>query len=260
MTAVKTDTKAVPAHQGISLLLIEKGTPGVVSRKLEKIGGHSSDTAEIFFEDVKVPVGNLLGAEGQGFYAIMKNFALERLIAGVLCVEIAQVMLEKTIDYARSRVAFNKPIIKFQVVRHKIVDMATAVEMNRAFGYQCVKNYLAGVDVTKEISMFKATAAEMVNRAAYDATQVTGRVRVYGRVRGGAALPRSQVRVDRRRHHRDHEGDRRKADGALDRRGKAQAFPGGRRKGRNESRPAAPPSRMTLPHGIESCVRASQTR
>ncbi len=174
VTAVKTDTKADPPHQGISLLLIEKKTPGVVSRKLEKIGGHSSDTAEIFFEDVKVPVGNLLGAEGQGFYAIMKNFALERLVAGVLCVEIAQVMLEKTIDYARSRVAFKKPIIKFQVVKHKIVDIATAVEMNRAFGYQCVKNYVAGVDVTKEISMFKANAAEMVNRAAYDATQILG--------------------------------------------------------------------------------------
>ncbi len=174
VTAVKTDPKAVPAHQGVSLILIEKNTPGIVSRKLEKIGGHSSDTAEIFFEDVKVPAGNLLGAEGQGFYAIMKNFALERLIAGILCVEIAQVIVEKTIDYARSRVAFKKPIVKFQVIKHKIVDMATAVEINRAFGYQCVKNYVAGVDVTKEISMFKATVAEMANRAAYDATQIYG--------------------------------------------------------------------------------------
>jgi acyl-CoA dehydrogenase len=174
VTAVKTDTKAVPAHQGVSLILIEKNTPGVVSRKLEKIGGHSSDTAEIFFEDVKVPVGNLLGGEGQGFYAIMKNFGLERLVAGVLCVSIAEVILEKTIEYAKSRVAFKKPIVKFQVIKHKIVDMATAVEMNRALGYQCVKNYAAGIDVTKEVSMFKATAAEMVNKAAYDATQIYG--------------------------------------------------------------------------------------
>ncbi len=174
VTAVKTDMKAEPAHAGVSLILIEKNTPGVTTRKLEKIGGHSSDTAEIFFEDVKVPAGNLLGAEGQGFYAIMKNFAQERLVVGVLCVAIADVILEKTIEYAQSRVAFGKPIAKFQVIKHKIVDMATAIEINRAFGYQCAKNYAAGVEVTKEISMFKANAAEMVNRAAYDATQIYG--------------------------------------------------------------------------------------
>ncbi len=174
VTAVKTDPKAEPAHQGVSLILVEKNTPGVVSRKLEKTGGHASDTAEIFFEDVKVPVGNLLGGEGQGFYAIMKNFALERLVVGMLCVSIAEVILEKTIEYARSRVAFKKPIVKFQVIKHKIVDMATAVEINRAFGYQCAKNYAAGVEVTKEISMFKAVAGEMVNRAAYEGTQIHG--------------------------------------------------------------------------------------
>ncbi len=174
VTAVKTDMKAEPAHAGVSLILIEKNTPGVTTRKLEKIGGHSSDTAEIFFEDVKVPAGNLLGAEGQGFVAIMKNFAQERLVVGVLCVAIADVILEKTIEYAQSRVAFKKPIAKFQVIKHKIVDMATAIEINRAFGYQCAKNYAAGVEVTKEISMFKANAAEMVNRAAYDATQIYG--------------------------------------------------------------------------------------
>ncbi len=174
VTAVKTDPKADPPHKGISLIVVEKGTPGVTARKLEKIGGHASDTAEIFFEDAAVPAANLLGQEGQGFYAIMKNFQMERLIAGVLCVETAQCILERTIDYTRTRVAFKRPIAKFQVVRHKIVDMATAVEMNRAFGYQCAKNYAGGIDVTKEISMFKAQAAEMVNRMAYDATQLFG--------------------------------------------------------------------------------------
>ncbi|MBN2223780.1 MAG: acyl-CoA dehydrogenase family protein [Deltaproteobacteria bacterium] len=174
VTAVKTDPKAVPAYQGVSLIVIEKNTPGITSRKLEKIGGHSSDTAEIFFEDVKVPVGNLLGGEGQGFYAIMKNFSLERLVICVLCVSIAEAILDKTIEYAQSRVAFGKPIAKHQVIKHKLVDMATEIELNRALTYQCARNYAAGVDVTKEISMAKASAAEMANRVAYDATQIYG--------------------------------------------------------------------------------------
>ncbi len=174
VTAVKTDMKATPPHKGISLFVIEKGAPGVTSRKLEKIGAHASDTAEIFFDQVEVPVENLLGAEGQGFYAIMANFQMERLAIGVLCVATAQHILEKVLEHARQRVAFGKPIAKFQVVRHKLVDMATSIELNRALAYQCAAQYARGADVTKEISMLKASAAEMVNRVAYDATQLYG--------------------------------------------------------------------------------------
>lgn len=174
VTAVKTDTKAEPAHSGISLLVIEKDRKGVTANKLEKIGGHASDTAEIFFEDVEVPAENLLGEEGQGFYAIMKNFQMERLIAGVISVETAQYILEKTIEYTKERVAFKRPISKFQVIRHKLVDMATEIELNRALGYQCALRYTKGDDVTKEISMYKASAGEMVNKVAYDATQLHG--------------------------------------------------------------------------------------
>ena len=174
VTAVKTDLKAEPPHAGISLIVVEKGTPGLSSQKLEKIGGHSTDTAEVFFEDVEVPVENLLGEEGQGFYAVMKNFQMERLVAGIICVEAAQYILEKTIEYTKERVAFKRPISKFQVVRHKLVDMATQIELNRALGYQAASRYIKGEDVTKEISMFKAEAAEMVNRVVYDATQLYG--------------------------------------------------------------------------------------
>lgn len=174
VTAVKTDMSADPPFKGISLILIERERSGVTSRKLEKIGAHSTDTAEIFFEDVEVPEENLLGQEGQGFYAVMQNFQLERLIAGILCVELAQYVLDKTIEYTKEREAFGRPISKFQVVKHKLVDMATAVEMNRAFGYQCALQYTKGRDVTKEISMYKAEAAEMVNRVVYDATQLHG--------------------------------------------------------------------------------------
>lgn len=174
VTAVKTDLKANPPHKGISLMVIERDTPGVTARKLEKIGAHASDTAEIFFDQVEVPAENLLGMEGQGFYAIMMNFQLERLAIGVLCVETAQYILEKVLDHTRQRIAFGRPLAKLQVVRHKLADMATAIELNRALGYQCAIQYSNGADVTKEISMFKASSSEMVNRVAYDATQLYG--------------------------------------------------------------------------------------
>jgi acyl-CoA dehydrogenase len=174
VTAVKTDTKAIPPHKGISLIVVEKGMKGVSARKLEKIGGHASDTAEIFFDQVEVPVEHLLGAEGQAFYAIMKNFQLERLVATILAVSFAQHILELTLDHAKQRVAFGKPIAKFQAVRHKLAEMATAIELNRALSYQCAIQYAKGVDVTKEISMLKYSSAEMVNRVAYDATQLFG--------------------------------------------------------------------------------------
>lgn len=174
VTAVKTDPKANPPHKGISLMVIERNAPGVTARKLEKIGAHASDTAEIFFEQVEVPADNLLGMEGQGFYAIMMNFQLERLAVGVLCVATAQYILDKVLDHTGQRIAFGRPLSKLQVIRHKLADMAIAIELNRALGYQCALQYSKGADATKEISMFKASAAEMVNRVAYDATQLYG--------------------------------------------------------------------------------------
>lgn len=174
VTAVRTDPAAEPAFKGVSLIVIERGTPGVTASKLEKIGCHASDTAEIFFEDVEVPAENLLGGEGQGFVAIMKNFQLERLSIGVLSVAVAQHIFDKTIEYARERIAFKKPISKFQVIRHQLVDMALEIEMNRSFLYQCAYHYAKGEDITKEISMLKIGSAEMVNRIAYRATQIYG--------------------------------------------------------------------------------------
>ena len=174
VVAVKTDPKAEPPFKGISLMIVEKGTPGFTASKLEKIGAHCSDTAELFFEDVTVPKENLLGEEGSGFYAIMQNFQLERLVIAALSVESAQLVLEQTIEYTKERSAFGKPISKFQVVRHKLVDMATEIELNRALVYQCAKAYARGEDVTKEISMVKAASGEMINRIVYQATQLFG--------------------------------------------------------------------------------------
>ena len=174
VVAVKTDPKAEPPFKGISLMIVEKGTPGFTASKLEKIGAHCSDTAELFFEDVTVPKENLLGEEGSGFYAIMQNFQLERLVIAALSVESAQLVLEQTIEYTRERAAFGRPISKFQVVRHKLVDMATEIELNRALVYQCARAYAKGVDVTREISMAKAASGEMINRVVYQATQLYG--------------------------------------------------------------------------------------
>ena len=174
ITAVKTDAQIQPAYKGISLIAVERNTPGVVAKKLKKVGAHSTDTAEIFFEDAEVPVGNLLGGEGQGFYALMKNFQLERLIAGFIFVETAHYILEKTLEYTQQRVAFSKPLSKFQVVKHKLVDMAVQVELHRCLAYECAIRYARGEDVTKEISMLKAASGEMVNRVSYDATQLHG--------------------------------------------------------------------------------------
>ena len=174
IVAVKTDTKAEPPRRGISLIVVEKGTPGLSAQKLDKIGSHASDTAEIFFEDVRVPKENLLGEENRGFYAIMENFQLERLVLSLLALETAQYILEETIEYTKERVAFKRPISKFQVVRHKLVDMATQIELNRALAYGCASRFARGEDVTKEISMLKTSATEMTNRVVYDATQLYG--------------------------------------------------------------------------------------
>ncbi len=174
VVAAKTDKKADPPHRGVSLFVVERGTAGLTTRKLEKIGCHASDTAEIFFDDVKLTKDNLLGKEGQGFYALMAKLQLERLILSVEAIGASRYVLEKTIAYARERKAFGKPITGLQVIRHKLADMATAVEQARAFAYVCADRFAKGKDAVAEISMLKASVGEMVNHVAYDATQIHG--------------------------------------------------------------------------------------
>jgi acyl-CoA dehydrogenase len=174
IVAAKTDKSAEPPHRGISLFVVERGTPGLSSRKLEKIGCHASDTAEIFFDDVKLTEQNLLGEEGQGFYALMNNLQLERLILSIEGIGVTQYILDKTITYAKERKAFGKTLSEMQVIRHKIVDMATTIEQNRAFAYSCAARAAKGENIVKEISMLKACVGEMVNRIGYDATEIHG--------------------------------------------------------------------------------------
>ncbi|MET1077772.1 MAG: acyl-CoA dehydrogenase family protein [Pseudomonas sp.] len=160
---------------GISLLLIEKGTPGFsVGRPLKKMGWWASDTAELFFDDCRVPVDNLIGAENMGFAGIMANFQSERLSLALMANMTAQLALEQSLNWAREREAFGKPIGKFQVLKHRLAEMATQLEMSREFTYRQAAKMAVGKSVIKEISMAKNVATDVADKLTYDAVQLLG--------------------------------------------------------------------------------------
>lgn len=160
---------------GISLLLVEKGTAGFsVGRKLKKMGWWASDTAELFFDDCRVPAENLIGVENAGFACIMANFQSERLALAVMANMTAQLALEESLRWAREREAFGKPIGKLQVLRHRLAEMATQLEVSREFTYRQAAKMAAGKSVIKEISMAKNFATDVADRLTYDAVQVLG--------------------------------------------------------------------------------------
>jgi acyl-CoA dehydrogenase len=162
-------------YAGISLLVIDSDTPGYsVSKKLRKMGWWASDTAQLFFDDCRVPVSHLIGEEGKGFYGIMENFQGERLALAVMAYMTAQLALEESIRYAKEREAFGRPLTGFQVTRHKLVDMATLVEASREFVYRVAAKMDAGQNQVKEISMAKNFACMVSDRVTYDAVQIHG--------------------------------------------------------------------------------------
>jgi acyl-CoA dehydrogenase len=162
-------------HRGISMFLVERETPGfTVSRTLDKMGMRASDTAELSFQDMRVPAENLLGREGVGFYEVMRVFQRERLVAGLHAVAMAQRALEDTITYVRARQAFGGPLTDKQVIRHRLADLATQIEAGRWLTYAACARFAAGEDCVREISMVKLFTAEMVNRVAYDCVQLHG--------------------------------------------------------------------------------------
>ncbi len=174
-------TGAEGAH-GISLLVIESDSPGYsTSESLKKTGWWASDTAEIFFDDCRVPVKNLIGEENQGFYGIMENFQDERLQLTIMANMTAQLALEEAMRYAKERHAFGKPLTGFQVTRHKLVELATLVEVSREFSYRIAAKIDAGVDQIKEISMAKNFSCSVSDKVTYEAVQIFGG---YGFMRG----------------------------------------------------------------------------
>ena len=163
-----------PGAGGVSLLVIDRESPGLSATKLDKLGWRASDTGEIAFDGVRVPVTHLLGQENAGFVYIMQRFALERLILAVGGVSAADFALEVTLDYMASRTAFGRPIDKFQELRHRIAQMASEVECQRAFVYALCERYNNGESLVKEAAMAKLLATQLSDRVIYDCLQMHG--------------------------------------------------------------------------------------
>jgi acyl-CoA dehydrogenase len=162
-------------HKGVSIFIVEKGMPGLkVGRKLSKMGWLCSDTTELFFENCRVPIENLLGEEGEGFREIMKNFQRERLVMSIISVSASQKALEDTIAYARERVVFGRPLSKLHIIRHRIADMVTQIEAACQLTYYVSWLFNQGKATDKEISMTKLFTTEVANRIAYDSLQIHG--------------------------------------------------------------------------------------
>lgn len=148
-------------YGGISLFLFPTNTPGFsVGRKIEKAGNHCSDTAELFFDECRIPKRYLLGEEGHGFYYIMQNFQGERLVGALSGTGGAQVVLNDTIKYCQDRNAFGRPLVGFQVVRHQLVDCETELEVCRTLSYHAADLFERGIPCQREISMAKLYVAE----------------------------------------------------------------------------------------------------
>ncbi|MBI4951004.1 MAG: acyl-CoA dehydrogenase family protein [Myxococcales bacterium] len=171
-TAVRTGG---PGHAGVSLLVVERGTPGFgVSKKLKKTGWWASDTAELFFEDCRVPAANLIGLENAGFVPIMMNFVAERLMLASNCVAIALLAHAESLAYARERAAFGRPIVGFQVTRHKLADMATRIAASRALVHEVLLRYLRGDASPALAAMAKNAASDMCSYVCDEAVQLHG--------------------------------------------------------------------------------------
>lgn len=170
-----------PRHRQLSQFLVERNTPGLtITKKLSKTGMWASDTAELAFDNVRVPSDALIWKEGSGFYQLAEGLQRERLVAAVLSVSASHQAVEDTLLYLSQRKAFGGPLSNMQSLRHRIADMATQVEAARRLTYHAVEKFVAGKECIQEVSMAKLFATETSNRVAYDAVQLHGG---YGYVR-----------------------------------------------------------------------------
>ena len=172
--AARTDPEAKPSR-GISMFIVERGTPGFeVARKLDKLGWHCSDTAEIRIEDCRLPADALLGEAGRGFHQIMENFQNERLVIGAMAVGEAERAIEITVEHARARRAFGGTLWDKQSVRLKLADCATRAAATKQLVHHTAWLDAQGIDCVREVSMVKAHAAEMVQHVAHTCLQLHG--------------------------------------------------------------------------------------
>lgn len=170
-----TRTSDERGFKGMSLIIVPTDTPGFsVSRKLEKLGNHSSDTAILTFEDVRVPQANRIGPEGMGFMLQMKQFQRERLAGVLMSLSGMERIIRLTIDYCRQRKTFGRPLIENQWIHFKICELLTEVEALRQLAYHCARLYVAGEDMTKEVSMAKVKAGRLAREVADTCLQFHG--------------------------------------------------------------------------------------
>lgn len=161
--------------RGMSLIVVPTATPGfTVSRKLDKLGMHSSDTAILNFDDLRVPKSNRIGEEGMGFILQMQQFQKERLIGSVTALAGMEQIIRLTINYCRERKAFGHPLIDNQWIHFKLAELMTEVEALRHLNYHCVRMMLDGQDATKEVSMAKLKAGRLAREVADTCLQFHG--------------------------------------------------------------------------------------
>lgn len=173
--AAKTGAPGDRSTASVSMVLVEKGTPGFrVGRELDKHGWRSSDTAELVFEDCRVPAENLLGEEGRGFHAIMRNFQNERMVIGAMAMGEAAAAIDLTLDWVTQRQAFGAPLWDKQAVRQKLAWLAAKVEAGRQLVFHAAWLDANGFEATKEVSMVKAYCGELVNEVMYACVQFHG--------------------------------------------------------------------------------------
>ncbi|MCO5232931.1 MAG: acyl-CoA dehydrogenase family protein [Chitinophagales bacterium] len=172
VVACKTDTNA--GINGVSLIVVERGTKGFTSSQLKKIGWHSSDTGELAFDNVIVPKENLIGKAGMGFFYIMESFQIERLVAAVMGVGGGYACLEQTLKYMNEREVFGKPIKKYQVLRHEIVQLYTELEAGKQMTYNAAWLMQNGEVPVKECSMAKLYMTELGNKIVDKCLQMFG--------------------------------------------------------------------------------------
>jgi acyl-CoA dehydrogenase len=169
--AAKTGT----ARHDVSMFIVEKGTPGfTVGRALKKTGWLSSDTAELVFDNVRIPAGNLLGEEGKGFYSVMKNFQTERIALAAMAVGHCTQALKMTLDYVRQRQAFGATLWDKQTIRQRIAMLDAKTRAARQFMYHCAWAVTQGRDIVQEVSMLKALTGELVNEVLQTCQQFHG--------------------------------------------------------------------------------------
>jgi len=169
--AAKTGT----ARHDVSMFIVEKGTPGFsVGRALKKTGWLSSDTAELVFDKVRIPAGNLLGEEGKGFYSVMKNFQTERIALAAMAVGHCTQAIKMTLDHVRQRQAFGATLWDKQTIRQRIAMLDAKTRAARQFMYHCAWSVTQGRDIVQEVSMLKALTGELVNEVLQTCQQFHG--------------------------------------------------------------------------------------